>query len=355
MLQFFRSLTLMLLLFELLARQRKWQGMTWLSGAPLPLLAGIAGFLFGKNPLATLGIGLATAPLSLPLHLGLASARNHRLNPMRRLDSGTHPDRRIERVDIPMPTGHMPALLITPHGQVHGAVCVLHGSGCDKTYYAWRIADAFATRGITTLLVDLDGHGESPRIQRHPQMLENASEGVAWLRQHYDRVGLVGVSLGGCLAARAVADGVAVAGLALLEAPPYLHYTTANMRQEALALTEPFLFDLLGESTAFHLGATIYDLIKVQSGPRIRAEIGTVDLIARLDLAGSLQRISAPLLLMYGERDAIVRPDQAALVRSYVPDHAAFHMVPGASHLTLILHPLALARLGEWMHKQLVG
>jgi pimeloyl-ACP methyl ester carboxylesterase len=333
-----RSFTLALIILELLARRRRWHGLTWLNGLPTPLLAAIAPLLAG---------------LQLPVHAGLASSRNYALNPMRRLDTGQHADRTIQRVDLPMPEATMPALLIIPHGEVQGAVCVLHGSGCDKTYYAWRIADALVQHGMAALLVDLDGHGENPRIQRFPHMLENATEGVAWLRERYTRVGLVGISLGGCLAARAVADGLAVDGLALLEAPPYLHYTSANMRQEALALTEPFLFDLFGESTAYHLGATIYDLVKVQSGPRIRCEIGTVDLIAALDLTSSLKRITTPLLMLYGTRDAIVRPDQAAIARQHAPAHAEFHMIAGASHLTLILHPGALATLGEWMRGRL--
>lgn len=71
----------------------------------------------------------------------------------------------------------MPALYIVPKGPVLGAVCVLHGSGCDKTYYGWRMADALATRGMAALLVDLDGHGESPRIQRFPQYAGGCDRG----------------------------------------------------------------------------------------------------------------------------------------------------------------------------------
>ncbi len=348
-----RSFLLAIVLFELFARRRGWHGLSWLQPLPTRLLWAFTPLLAGLRPLRALALAVASVPFTLPLHTGLASTRNHNLNPMRRLDVGQHSDRTIERVDVPMPEAHMPALLITPHGTVHGAVCVLHGSGCDKTYYAWRMADTFVTRGMAVLLVDLDGHGESPRIQRFPSMVENATEGVAWLRQYYSHIGLVGISLGGCLAARAVADGLHVAGLALLEAPPYLHYTTAHMRQEALALSEPFLLDLFAESTAYHLGATIYDLIKVQSGPRIRCEIGTVDLIAALDLPTSLSRIATPLLMLYGERDAIVRANQAEIARCNAPNHAQFQIVSGASHLSLILHPGALEHLGEWMRERL--
>jgi pimeloyl-ACP methyl ester carboxylesterase len=342
--------------FELLARQRRWHGLRTLGNTHAERVLPLAALLLTLPQLRRAPVRHAlTALPALIAHAAFASLRNHTLDPLRRLVPGHHADRHIDRVDIAMETGHMPALHITPHAPGAMAVCVLHGSGCDKTYYAWRMADAFVSRGIAVLLVDLDGHGESPRIQQFPDMLDNAVRGVEWLHERYAQVGLVGVSLGGCLAARAVADGLAVDALALLEAPPYLHFTPRHVRREALALGAPFLLDLFGESTPFHLGATIYDLVRVQRVPRIRCTIGTVELIAALDLAGSLARITAPVLLVYGERDAIVRPDQAALVRGAAPPHALFVTIPEASHLSLILHPGALERLGSWMAGRLAA
>jgi pimeloyl-ACP methyl ester carboxylesterase len=184
-------------------------------------------------------------------------------------------------------------------------------------------------------------------------MLDDASVAVAWLRERHRRVGMLGVSLGGSIAARAAADGLAIDALALLETPPQLHFTAADVRREALALTEPFLLDLFGEVTPAFLGYTIYDLVRVQSTPRIRCTIGTVDLIAALDVPGSLPRIAASLLLIYGARDAIVKPRQAEQVRQLMPPGARFHMIPGASHLSLTLAPTTLRLVGDWMAEHL--
>jgi pimeloyl-ACP methyl ester carboxylesterase len=350
---FFRPFLIWLAVFELAARRRGWQGLTWMQGLPTRLLLALLvlpALRAQPRHLTTwVAAAIAAAPPAFLLHVGAASLRNQHLNPLRRLDPGVRLDRTIARVDIPMPEGAMPALYIVPRGETIGAALVLHGSGCDKTYYAWRMADALIQRGIAALLVDLDGHGESPRIQRYPQMLEDATVGVDWLRQRHGRVWLIGVSLGGNIAARAVADGLRVEALALLETPPFLHFTRDDMVREAMSLGEPFLMDLFGESTPYHLGYTVYDLVRVQSGPRIRCEIGTVDLIAALDLRGSLKHIAAPLLMIYGGRDSIVRPDQVALVSAALPPQAQLEVVPEASHLSLILHPGALERLGEWM------
>jgi pimeloyl-ACP methyl ester carboxylesterase len=165
---------------------------------------------------------------------------------------------------------------------------------------------------------------------------------VAWLRERYARVGLLGVSLGGCVAARAVADGVAVDALVVLEAPPLLHYTQADVYREALALARPYLLDIFNDCTA-------QALIKAWEYPPIRAAISTWDLIAALDVSGSLAQIETPLLLIYGTSDAIVKPNQAAHVWAALPEHAVFHLLPGVSHLTMILTPQALELLGGWL------
>jgi pimeloyl-ACP methyl ester carboxylesterase len=197
-------------------------------------------------------------------------------------------------------------------------------------------------RGLALLLIDMDGHGENPRVQSFPAITEDASVAVAWLRERYKQVGLLGVSLGGCVAARAVADGVPVDALVVLEAPPQLRYTQADVYREALALVRPYLLDIFHDCTA-------QALIKAWEYPPIRAAISTWDLIESLDVCSSLAEIATPLLLIYGTSDAIVKLDQAAQVWAALPADAEFHLVPGVSHLTMILTPQVLELLGGWL------
>ncbi|MDZ4718315.1 MAG: alpha/beta hydrolase, partial [Roseiflexaceae bacterium] len=58
---------------------------------------------------------------------------------------------------------------------------------------------------------------------------------------------------------------------------------------------------------------------------------------------------------IYGGRDAIVRRDQAAIVRRAAPTQAEFDLIAEASHLSLTLHPQALDRLGGWMREAITG
>jgi len=345
-----RALLFWLALFELVAGWRRWWGLSWLgprfprrARLPLPLVT-----LRGKRASWTAwaaGLALTLLP-ALLIQIAVASLRNRRLNPLLRLRPGIYQQYTITRLDIPMHEGYLPALHVVPAGGAAAAVCVIHGSGCDKTSYAWRLVDTLIERGLALLLIDIDGHGENPRPQSFPAITEDADVAVAWLRERYERVGLLGVSLGGCIAARAVADGVVVDALAVLEAPPLLHYTQADVYREAIALVRPYLLDIFND-------CTVHALIKAWEYPPIRAAISTWDLIEALDLHGSLARIDPPLLVIYGGSDAIVKPTQAAQVSAGLPGGAAFHLVPGVSHLTLILTPQVLVTIGEWLDSKL--
>jgi alpha-beta hydrolase superfamily lysophospholipase len=349
---FVRALLFWLGMLEWLAGWRGWWGLSWLGRrAPRPALVLLPALALLGLPAGRVRRALAltlAAPAALALHLAGTSLRNRALNPLDQLRPGRYADRAIERLDIPMADGYLPALHVVPSAGATAAVCVVHGSGCDKTSYAWRLVDTLLARGLAVLLIDLDGHGENPRAQSFPQIVDDVRVSVAWLRERYVRVGVLGISLGGCIAARAVADGVAVDGLAVLEAPPLLHYTQADVYREAAGLARPYLLDLFSDSTVYHV-------YRAWAYPPIRAAISTWDLIEALDLLGSLPRIGAPLLLMYGGSDAIVKPAQAELARAAMPAGATFHLMPWASHLTLILTPRALRIVGEWFEETLLA
>lgn len=349
--KFGAAVLLWLAVLELLAGWRGWRGMAWLRRgglgrllAALMLLAGWRG-LPGRRGWRAFWLVLA-APIALAVQVAAASLRNRALNPLARLRPGAHTDRFVIDLHITMAEGYLPAIEIAPAAGATAAVALLHGSGDQKTAYTWWIVDALLARGIATLLVDLDGHGANPRPQRFPQILEDATVAVGWLRERYARVGLLGISLGGCIAARAVADGAAADALVVLEAPPQLHYTRADMWREALELRRSHVLAIFQDSTA-------YDIARAWTTTPIRAAISTWDLIAALDLLGSLPRICVPLLALYGANDAIVKPAQALQVRAALPPGATFELVPSASHLTLFLRRDIQETIAAWFQQQL--
>ncbi len=133
--------------------------------------------------------------------------------------AGTWDTHRASAVEIPMAEGYVPALVFEPDTPSDAAVLLLHGAGAHKTYYSWPLIDGLLDAGITVCAIDIDGHGDNQRTLDFPGVLENVSAPIAWLRERSAWVGVVGVSLGGCIAAHAVATGVQIEALALLEAP----------------------------------------------------------------------------------------------------------------------------------------
>lgn len=106
------------------------------------------------------------------------------------------------------------------------AVLLLHAFSRERREVAGA-ADAFGARGFSTLALDLRGHGESvwkggarislgASFQTNPNAFARDVEAAcAWLRSRAPRVGVVGFSLSGNLAALATATGWAEAGVAV--------------------------------------------------------------------------------------------------------------------------------------------
>jgi pimeloyl-ACP methyl ester carboxylesterase len=349
-----------LALLDLLADMLRWRGAQWGGAQTRSLtLAALVGASqqMRRQSLGAQGVALLAAlPLALLLQIGLASLRRWRLDPRRRLLPGTTAEGQVTRLDIPAEHGPVPALYMVPHGGARAAVCYVHGSGSDKIFFTWNIAEALLERGLAVLLIDMDGHGESLRAQDFPACLAAVHGAAAWLRERYAGVGLVGMSLGGCVAARAVAEGLPVDALAVVEAPPYLRLSQEQIRGEALRLLRPAILRQFRYGSAYYLIRCWLDT------PRIRARLGTWDLIDALDLLGSLRRIGAdgaagqappvPLLLVYGGLDAIVPPERAAQVAEARPPWAAFYMFPDASHLSLSIDPRMLDLVCGWFAAQ---
>lgn len=323
------------------------RGLSW-GGRWLGPLAGAVAALGGRPGPAALAAAL---PAALAAQAGLAALRRPGLNPKLRLRPGAYEDRRIERVAIAGAHGPVPALYIAPTGEALGAVCVAHGSGCDKTFYAWRLVDELVGAGLAALLVDLDGHGESPRPQAYPEIVESVAAPARWLRGRHGRTALLGMSLGGAVATRAAAEGAPCDALALWAAPPRLRLTAEQYRRaqlrEGMRIARPTLLHLFRDGTAYHV-------VRAWRTSGIRARIGTWDLFDALDLLGSLGRVRAragrpPLLLVYAGRDAVLPRGADAEVRGATAGWGEFHLLRGASHVSLPIEPATIAITVRWL------
>ena len=114
----------------------------------------------------------------------------------------------------------------SPAGASAPAVLLLHAFSRERRELA-DLADELASRGFSTLALDLRGHGESvwkggarmgtsPSLQTSPNGFPRDVEAAcAWLRPRASRLGVLGLSLSGNLAALATAAGWAEAAVAV--------------------------------------------------------------------------------------------------------------------------------------------
>jgi alpha-beta hydrolase superfamily lysophospholipase len=344
--QIVAALVFWLGLLEALLRGAGLRGLSW-GGGPLGVL--LAALAARRRP-GPLLLSL-TLPVALLAQVSLATLRRHGLNPKLALAPAAYQGWRIERVDVPGAYGPVPALHVVPAGGATTAVCVAHGSGCDKTFYAWRMVERLTAQGAALLLIDLDGHGESPRPQAYPDIIESVAGPARWLRERYERVVLLGMSLGAVVTARAVAEGASCDALILWAAPPRLRLSNEQYRQvqlaEAMRIARPTLLHLFRDGSAYHVA-------RAWQTSGIRARIGTWDLIDALDPLASLGRIQAradrpPLLLVYAGRDAVLHPGSGEEVRRATAGWSSFHLVRGASHVSLPIEPETLDVTEAWL------
>ncbi len=346
-----------LCLFDGLTHLLGWRGLRW--GSPSLVGFTLAGTGWaGWRVLARGGSGLLALLLAfvpaLLLQVGMATLRNRRLNPRRLLEPGQTSTRLLERVDLPGRHGAVPALHLVPLGGSQHVVCVAHGSGSDKYFYSWDLSAALLRHGMAVLLIDLDGHGESPRPQSYPQTVESFADVLGWLRARYPRVSVVGRSLGGCIATHTAARLARPDALVIIGSPPYLNFSRAQVRREARGLLRPTVLRQLGYGSLYHL------VQAWRTTPQQRTNIATDALISTLDLAGSLQQIGSqqpplPLLLIYGQQDALVPPAAVDRVAQAMPPWAQLHRLNRATHLSTMIDPRTLRLVSRWLAAQANG
>ena len=248
----------------------------------------------------------------------------------------------------------------------HGAVVLVHGSGPETRWGTSRyIADRLARAGVAALIYDKRGSGASGgdwRTASFEDLARDALAGVGLLRGRPDidpaRIGIHGHSQGGV-----------IGPLAATLAPDKIHFIVAEdtfagtqyaqdlyrvrhaIKELALAPQDEAeamrVYALFVDASR---GAIPYDTFEKASAPyRDTAWYKWMEFpprdswvwswaakTANFDTLPVWRKVHAPVLLIYGEKDALVPPDEsitaigAELARAGTP-YAAF-VVPGAVH-----------------------
>jgi dipeptidyl aminopeptidase/acylaminoacyl peptidase len=239
-----------------------------------------------------------------------------------------------ERIEIAFGRGVLTAVLRRPAGAGPHPLVVLI-PGLDSAKEELRVPEqVFLDRGLATLAVDGPGQGEAEYDL--PIRPDWESPGAAILdavsgRPGIDpgRIGLWGVSLGGYYAPR---------------------LASADRRVRAcIALSGPFSFGPLWRALP-ELTRAAFIARSGASGER-----DAIRRAGQLTLAGCAAGLTAPVLIIAGQRDAIVPWQHACQLREAVGGPAELLLLPRGNHGCANLPALHRRYSAGWMARQLAG
>ena len=119
------------------------------------------------------------------------------------------------------------------------------------------------------------------------------------------------------------------------------------VRHEVWNLLRSPILDVMRDVTAWQIR-------RMWNPQRGRREIGLSELIRRLDVPAQVARLSCPLHLVYGGRDEIAPPEHGQHLVQMAGGACRLTVIPGASHLALILMPQTVQVLVDWFVEQLI-
>lgn len=240
-----------------------------------------------------------------------------------------------EAVRMPWGDGQQVSGWFLPGRPGEGATLLLHGVHGNRLQMLAR-ARWLQREGIASLLIDLPSHGESSgeRITFGRREATGVDATLGWLRARLpaERIGVIGVSLGGASALFA-------------ERRPEL---------DALVLESvyPTITDAVEDRLTSRLGAPgawAAPLLLLQIP--LRLGFGAQDLRP----IAALPDVHAPVFITAGTEDRSTRWVETERMFAAAREPKTLWPVPGAGHVDL--HDFAAAayeaRLGPWLHAQL--
>jgi 2,6-dihydroxypseudooxynicotine hydrolase len=276
---------------------------------------------------------------ALCLHFGkfvwVLDAAIHRDATERAIDAlyraHAHLDPSAERIEASLDGAPLAANLRRPAGVAHPPLVLLI-PGLDSTkeeFLRWE--SVFLARGMATLSLDGPGQGETGlRMDIRPEyeLAVGAILDAVAQRPELDpdRIGAVGVSLGGYYVVRAAAFETRIKALAGVSGP----YDYAAGWDAMPSLTR--------ETVVHHTGASSEAQARTRAG--------------ELNLDGVAERVTVPCLVVTGKRDRVIAWEQTKRIAEAVPG-AEWVLYEDGTHVCNNIPYKYRPLVADWMHGRL--
>lgn len=214
-------------------------------------------------------------------------------------------------------------------GNQEACLCI-HGFGSAPGMYR-VVEELIRQAGYDLYAPLLTGHGTTPKDMRDvtaEQWLTDCDQAIASLFDHYQRVHLIGTSMGGalCTYLAGAYENTGKIGKVLLMVPGY-------------ALRNKGFYNLDFE----HCGNTGFPLVQSEKIPLEWEEmtfqydfmyVRSIGQLIRLGQIGEeyVQRVLAPVWLLYAEKDPVVDPEHCAKAASHFSNLRMCHVYLESGH-----------------------
>lgn len=254
-------------------------------------------------------------------------------------------------------------LTIFESGEKDPCVVFIHGMGLYALFFAGFLSK-LCDQGFNVFGLDIQGHGRSGGERGHFTMqeaTENVSNVIDYIiENHHERVGVMGISLGGMITFYSVANDPRIrsaicCGIAHPNMP-LRSRTTRLLVGMAAKLRPKKRLSLL----------KIVPLDKVTQDPVLQKIIMSDELVVPeytfKTVASFMQiqpkipfdQIKAPIMIMIGEKEEIIPPEYCQKVYDILTAEKKLVIVPDAGHMLFIEHvPQTLPIVTDWFSKTL--
>jgi dipeptidyl aminopeptidase/acylaminoacyl peptidase len=248
--------------------------------------------------------------------------------------------RGIELVEVPYGGATMPGYFLRPREPLEKSPVLIFMGGADSTAEELRFVGAREAliRGIACIIVDGPGRGGMLRLKKSiaiPDYEKPVRSVVDYLLSRADvdpgRIGIMGISMGGYYAARAAAYEKRIKACVV-------HYGCFDAYSDIYEYYPP-------------LRTQMKWLVAAESEEQVR------EALSRFTLAGSVEQIECPLLILHGGDDAIINPGAAKRIfdgarcekqlRFFEPGE------PGSTHCGYDNHAEIFPFVHDWIQEKL--